>query len=947
MGMDTQVQRTRDGGRNGGAGRPEDTVPPDTHPQKTGRFRNLLFRVRAHLPRLIKGPLIYAALSTAAKGVRSRPRRQVSFSAAVLLAGVLAAVFASVAIGQSAGEEPADPLALYDSNDNGVIDADEFIQATVDYFNGLIDGSVAYRVWLLYSPATGAVTTRAWTSACDTYDEDDSGVIEGPEAIQAINDYLFNDLISKATMLAVLNCYYSGTHQIEISGLADTLQAGGSDEFTVTASNLLTSNNYTIKVSTNHSSIRLDDGCSVSERDIAVTVDSDNSDYSSQLTLYACSAPGGTVFARLIMGDDVGELVYDSQYVAVNEPPPPANRPPTVTINTSGQTVDGEATVSLDATAFDRDGDTLTYRWSGSGSFADDSALDTDWTAPAAQSSDREYVLTVEVSDGSLSASDSVSFTVRRVTPPANRSPTVTIHTSDQTVDGGATVSLDATAFDRDGDTLTYRWSGSGSFADDSALDTDWTAPAAQSSDREYVLTVEVSDGSLSATASVSFTVLSLPTITIAPHSTALQGVTEGSDVVFQLSPDPAPKTDLTVYLRVTDPGAFLDGTAPTQMTISKGHTTAYLTLKTLNDQVDEAHGTISAALRAGTGYFVGTASSASVTIKDNDKPPAPTELRANGHLVNEYVTLRWKEVSGATAYNVHYIKEICSDGGICGPDASASWRTVTNIATTGGTVKEANLEIEKRTDKTLYRIEVRAKVVDLSDWSVFAVVFPTNSAPSAGTKVATAKFHGYQPDNGLGSHEFRYVICEETVPAGLKMNIIDMKNAVAKWEDTVTWNTGQGNIITTNGYSMSSNYENCERDLYPPNGVAVKFYSAKEMIRALCINLRSPEGAPPACWRSPSWGAYLSVGPINNGVILVNKNRDEAWWKGNNGSGNCSNVHEYVVHEAGHGFGIGSLFNPHPVNTSGSVMSYDNTGLYCEPQVYDIVALMALYLSR
>ena len=44
--------------------------------------------------------------------------------------------------------------------------------------NGLIDGDLAYRVWLLYAPATGGVTTRAWTSACATYDEDGSGVIE-------------------------------------------------------------------------------------------------------------------------------------------------------------------------------------------------------------------------------------------------------------------------------------------------------------------------------------------------------------------------------------------------------------------------------------------------------------------------------------------------------------------------------------------------------------------------------------------------------------------------------------------------------------------------------------------------------------------------------------------------------------------------------------------------
>ena len=203
------------------------------------------------------------------------------------------------------------------------------------------------------------------------------------------------------------------------------------------------------------------------------------------------------------------------------------NRTPTVMIETGPQTVDGGASVSLDATASDPDGDSLTYSWSGSGSFANSNSLDTTWTAPAAQSSDRTYTLRVRVSDGSLSATDSVSIRVRR----ANRRPTVMIDTAAQTVDGGASVSLDATASDPDGDSLTYSWSGSGSFANSNSLDTTWTAPAAQSSDRTYTLRVRVSDGSLSATDSVSIRVRRAnrtPTVTI---ETAAQTVDGGSSV--------------------------------------------------------------------------------------------------------------------------------------------------------------------------------------------------------------------------------------------------------------------------------------------------------------------------------------------------------------------------------------------------------------------------------
>ena len=56
-------------------------------------------------------------------------------------------------------------------------------------------------------------------------------------------------------------------------------------------------------------------------------------------------------------------------------------------------------------------------------------------------------------------------------------------------------------------------------------------------------------------------------------------------------------------------------------------------------------------------------------------------------------------------------------------------------------------------------------------------------------------------------------------------------------------------------------------------------------------------------------------------------------------------------MHEVGHAFGIGNAagfsFNRHPINTTHSIMSYDDPSNYCEPQAYDIVALMALYQSR
>ncbi len=321
---------------------------------------------------------------------------------------------------------------------------------------------------------------------------------------------------------------------------------------------------------------------------------------------------------------------------------------------------------------------------------------------------------------------------------------------------------------------------------------------------------------------------------------------------------------------------------------------------------------------------------------------PVPAGLRANGHLVAGNVTLRWNAVPGATAYNVRYAKETCNSNGECAPD---DWQTPSSAVTAiGSTTKEASLG--GLTTKTLYRIEVQAVIVSPSEWSDFALVFPTDSPPDGGTRVATAPFHGYQTNN-----EFRYVLCEDTIPTGITMSTQDIKDAVDKWENTVTWDRGGVNIITTQAYNLPAD-EHCDRGPIPPRGrFEVKFLSDNG-IRNACnpFSFRGP--GPPACWRSSSW-TRLGVGQIEAGSVLLNAGRGVDYWN-NSVAGGCMKLHEMVVHEVGHAFGIGTTeyfprpnFNLHPINTEYAIMSYKNIGQYCEPQVYDIVAVMSLYQSR
>ena len=91
----------------------------------------------------------------------------------------------------------------------------------------------------------------------------------------------------------------------------------------------------------------------------------------------------------------------------------------------------GGGAVTLDGTASDPEGDTLTYAWTsdGGGSFADASALDTTWTAPDATGAAQTIMLSLTATDdgaGTRSASHTVTVTVETQAAPAVSSVDVT-----------------------------------------------------------------------------------------------------------------------------------------------------------------------------------------------------------------------------------------------------------------------------------------------------------------------------------------------------------------------------------------------------------------------------------------------------------------------------------------------------------------------------------------
>ena len=170
--------------------------------------------------------------------------------------------------------------------------------------------------------------------------------------------------------------------------------------------------------------------------------------------------------------------------------------------------------------------------------------------------------------------------------------------------------------------TLTYSLSRSGQSSGASALPAGVSrsahsvsgTPSALLANTTFTWTATDSDGDK---ASLTFKVEVLPQVSIAAKKAE---VAEGQRAEFTLTASAAPLANLAVTVRVTQSGTFISGAAPTSATISASQTTATLSVPTTKDSVDEADGSVRAEVRTGTGYAVGSAASASVSVRDTPR---------------------------------------------------------------------------------------------------------------------------------------------------------------------------------------------------------------------------------------------------------------------------------------------------------------------------------------
>jgi YVTN family beta-propeller protein len=233
-------------------------------------------------------------------------------------------------------------------------------------------------------------------------------------------------------------------------------------------------------------------------------------------------------------------------------------------------------TVHFKASVGDPDGNPINVNWTApDGSFSAANALETDWTAPAAENT---YAINIGLNDGNGgTASGQINITVSqaaatgkaKVQVSFNNAPVVNIgNVPPITVQPGGTINVTSTVNDPNGDPLTQSWTDNcgGTFATPSSLNSDWQAPATNAACKLTLTAADGKGGNASATLPIK--VGPANPNNIAPQITftytSANGVTPaaGDIVVFEVQ---ATDTDgpppLTIQWTATG-GSFDDASA-------------------------------------------------------------------------------------------------------------------------------------------------------------------------------------------------------------------------------------------------------------------------------------------------------------------------------------------------------------------------------------------------
>ena len=337
---------------------------------------------------------------------------------------------------------------------------------------------------------------------------------------------------------------------------------------------------------------------------------------------------------------------------------------PLVTGSTTLEVLEGETAVAT-LTASDADTTAMDLQWSipsGAGGGADGGKFTLtaggalafvtpkDFEDPDDADTDGSYQVTVQVSDSKRSDREDLTVTLSN----RNEAPTADAGADRQDIEQGATVTLAGSGSDPDADDrLTYAWTQIGgtdvTLSDATAPAPSFTAPAGLTEEATLTFSLKVTDkAGLYHEDAVSVRVKARPP-PVATIAAAAGTVTEGAAATFTVSLDAPAATALPVAVSVSETGAALSGSSPATVDFAAGESSKTLSLATADDQVVEPDSTVTATVSLGAGYTVGTASSASVTVEDDDAATFTVSFEPESLAEGESATLTVAISNGVT----------------------------------------------------------------------------------------------------------------------------------------------------------------------------------------------------------------------------------------------------------------------------------------------------------
>lgn len=323
--------------------------------------------------------------------------------------------------------------------------------------------------------------------------------------------------------------------------------------------------------------------------------------------------------------------------------------------------------VTLHGSAIDADGDALSYAWSAPAgmTLVNASAANASFVAPATAGM---YMFTLTVSDGFVSAQDTVMVTV--IVP--NTAPVADAGIN-QTVMAGSMVTLHGSGSDANGDTLSYMWTAPSGIVLSNAnvANPSFTAPMAAG---DYVLTLLVSDGKdVSVADSVMITVFVPNTAPVSEAGTN-QTVGTGSKVTLHGSGSDA-DGDALSYMWTAPSGIMLSSSTVAEPTFT----------------APSAAGTYVFNLLVSDGKDVSMADSVTVTVINLNKAPVVNAGDDTGAMPGRFIylegnaydpdgdpiTVQWTALNGnieifdADSLNAYFIS----------PSSSGTYRIVLTVS--------------------------------------------------------------------------------------------------------------------------------------------------------------------------------------------------------------------------------------------------------------------------